>query len=328
MVCKLSFICLFLTMAGCAAESPGTFANASGLAEVAPSKAPAPITSAAAAPQASDLRVMSFNLRCPTFIDGLNYWSFRKELLVQTVRGFDPDVLGTQECVASQADYLRAQLAEYEFVGVGRDDGKRSGEMCGVFFKRDRFDKIDSGNFWLSDRPQKPGSKSWGTWWTRMVTWTKLRRRDNGQTFCLFNTHFDVFGGRARLESAALLRLQMQTIAPGLPCIVTGDFNATPDSDCYRAMTVGKNPLDVKLTDTFRVAHPQEGNAECTMHSFSGKEHGPRIDWILTSGSIQTIAAKIDRNKSGLRYPSDHFPVEAIVRLPAFVAPTKLAAVR
>src|SRR5215218_7676407 len=129
MVFKVSVICLILIMAGCSAESPLAFVNAQG-------KAPAPVV-APAAPEVPDLRVMSFNLRCPTFIDGLNYWPFRKELLVQTVRGFDPDVLGTQECVASQADYLQAQLSDYEFVGAGRDDGKRGGEMCGVFFRRD-----------------------------------------------------------------------------------------------------------------------------------------------------------------------------------------------
>ena len=266
---------------------------------------------------------MSFNLRTPTIIDGFNHWGFRKDLLVETIRDFDPDVLGTQECVASQADYLREHLREYDFVGAGRDDGKRGGEMCGVFFKRDQFEKVDAGHFWLSKSPDKPGSKSWGTAWTRMVTWTKLRRRDNGQVFCLFNTHFDVFGKRARIESAGLLKTKMQSIAPGTPCIVTGDFNDTPGSDCYRAMTAG-----AQLTDTFRVANPKITKEESTRHGFGGGERGPRIDWIMTSHSIQTIAAKINRKKEGFRYPSDHFPVEAIVRLPTPNAPTNLADVR
>jgi len=307
---------LSFLMMGCSGQSPLAFAHAAGELRVIEDR---PVAAPVPAPvPARDVRVMSFNLRCPTFLDGLNYWSFRKELLVQTIRGFDPDVLGTQECVASQADYLNEQMPEYEFVGAGRNDGKRGGEMCGVFFKRDRFEKVDAGHFWLSKSPEKPGSKSWGSAWTRMVTWTKLRQRDNGQTFCVFNTHFDVWGGRARVESAGLLRSKMQTIAGGMPSIITGDFNDTPDSDCYRALTVGKKSTrDVKLTDTFRAANPEITKSECTMHSFSGKEKGPRIDWILTNGTVQTIAAKINRNKSGLRYPSDHFPVEAIVRLPA-----------
>jgi endonuclease/exonuclease/phosphatase family metal-dependent hydrolase len=264
---------------------------------------------------------MSFNLRTPTLIDGLNHWSFRKGVTVETIRKFDPDLLGTQECVSSQAEFLREQLREYDFVGAGRDDGKRRGEMCGVFFKRNRFEQIDAGHFWLSDRPNKPGSKSWGTAWTRMVTWVKLRRRDSGQIFCLFNTHFDVWGKRARVESAELLTSKMQSIARDVPYIVTGDFNDVPESETYRALTAG-----ARLTDTFRAANPNITDEESTRHGFGGGERGPRIDWILTSASMQTIAAKIDRNREGLRYPSDHFPIQAVVRLP--IGPARVADVR
>ncbi|CAN5591638.1 endonuclease/exonuclease/phosphatase family protein [soil metagenome] len=318
----LALAMLAMMLLGCSGESPMTFVRDS------IARAPDAHESSARA-DSRDLRVMSFNLRCPTFIDGWNYWPFRKELLVQTIRGFEPDVLGTQECVSSQADYLQEQLPDYEFVGAGRDDGKRGGEMCGVFFRRSRFEKLDSGHFWLSQSPEKPGSRSWGAFWSRMVTWTKLRQRDSGQTFCLFNTHFEVFSGKARVESAGLLRSKMRSIAGERPAIVTGDFNDVPESETYRALTIGGNSTtDPKLTDTFRAAHPQLTSEECTMHSFSGKQRGPRIDWILTSSSVQTIAATINRNKAGLRYPSDHFPVEAILRLPASNTPTKLAASR
>src|SRR6185295_14839841 len=130
-----------------------------------------------------------------------------------------------QECVLEQANYLRENLPDYEFLGVGRDDGKQSGEMCGLFFKKSKYERVGSGNFWLSNTPNKPGSKSWGSTFTRMVTWARLRARDgSGQEFCVFNTHFDVWGKHARLESAKLLRREMNQISGGLPCIVTGDF--------------------------------------------------------------------------------------------------------
>ena len=188
---------------------------------------------------ASDVRVMTFNLRTPTLIDVFNYWGFRKELVVETIRKFDPDVLGTQECVLEQADYLRRSLPAYEFVGVGRDDGKTSGEMCGLLFKRDKYTRLDSGNFWLSATPQRPGSRSWGSAFTRMVTWVKLKPKNGGQPFCVFNTHFDVFGKRARVESAKLLRSEMRQIADTMPAIVTGDFNDNPESTTYHTMIAG-----------------------------------------------------------------------------------------
>jgi endonuclease/exonuclease/phosphatase family metal-dependent hydrolase len=275
-----------------------------------------PVTPAAPVVQADarDVRVMSFNLRCPTLIDGFNHWAFRKQATVETIRKFDPDVLGTQECVLEQANYLRESLPDYEFLGVGRNDGKLSGEMCGLFFKKAKYERAGSGNFWLSDTPGKPGSKSWGSTFTRMVTWVKLRARDgSGQEFCVFNTHFDVWGKHARVESAKLLRREMNQIAGGLPCIVTGDFNDDDSSQTYRTMIAGAK-VDAKLTDTFRVAHPKRSDEEGTQHSFHGTRSGPRIDWIFTTPAFETVAAGIDHSQVGSKYPSDHFPMLAIVR--------------
>jgi endonuclease/exonuclease/phosphatase family metal-dependent hydrolase len=287
------------------------------------------MTSTSSAPARSDsrdVRVMTFNLRVPFILDGPNYWSFRKGLMVSTIRKFDPDVLGTQECVESQAEYLRAQLSDYEFFGVGRNDGKTRGEMCALFFKKAKFDKLDGGHFWLSETPEKPGSKSWGSGWPRMVTWAKLRRRSDGQTICVFNTHFDVWGKRARIESARLLRERMSQIAGNFPTVVTGDFNDEPGSPCYVAMLGGRaGSADRPLTDALRATHPAaDQREEGTMHSFWGGHGGERIDWIFASSSVQVVSAQIDHNRNGSRYPSDHFPMEAVVRVngPTRTVPT------
>jgi len=145
---------------------------------------------------ARELRVMTFNLRVRTILDGPNIWDRRRELVVQRVRGFDPHLLGTQEGLASMEAFVREQLGDCTFFGVGRSDGKRRGEMCGVFFKTARFELLDGGHFWLSATPEKPGSRGWGAIFPHMVTWVKLRPRDGGPTFCWFNTHFDAFSGR------------------------------------------------------------------------------------------------------------------------------------
>ena len=129
---------------------------------------------------AHELRVMTFNLRVRTILDGHNIWDKRRDLVVERVRAFDADLLGTQEGLDSMETYLRQQLGDYTFRGVGRDDGKQRGEMCGVFFKTARFGLLDGGYFWLSKTPEKPGSRGWAEVYPRMVTWVKLRPRGGG----------------------------------------------------------------------------------------------------------------------------------------------------
>jgi endonuclease/exonuclease/phosphatase family metal-dependent hydrolase len=257
---------------------------------------------------------MTFNLRVRTILDGPNIWDCRRELVVQRVRAFDPDLLGTQEGLASMEAFLSKQLGDYTFFGVGRSDGKRRGEMCGVFFKTARFELLDGGHFWLSTTPEKPGSRGWGAISPRMVTWVRLRPRDGGPTFCWFNTHFDAFSGRARTESAKLLRDRMVQVTGLTPYVVTGDFNTGPASVPYRTLLAEPSSTASSPQDVFRVAHPVARRNEGTFHLFTGWTGGRRIDWILASPHFQTITAEIDRTRGPCGYPSDHFPVTATLR--------------
>jgi endonuclease/exonuclease/phosphatase family metal-dependent hydrolase len=263
-----------------------------------------------------DLRVMTFNLRVRTIFDAFNMWDIRRDGVVQRIRAFNPDLLGTQEGLSVQEDFLSAQLPDYTFYGVGRDNGERRGEMCGVFFRTDRFEFVDGGHFWLSQRPDTPGSHGWGALFPRMVTWVKLRPRDGSTpAFCWFNTHFDAFNSRARSESAKMLTAWMDRIASRMPRVVTGDFNATPDSDPYRTLVARRHDTpDAALVDAFRVANPNPVSDEGTMHNFSGRRDGDRIDWILATPHFQIISSAIDRTRGATGYPSDHFPVTATLR--------------
>ena len=263
---------------------------------------------------AGDLRVMTFNLRVRTILDGRNIWDRRRDTVVQRVRDFDPDLLGTQEGLDSMAAFLGQQLGDYTLFGVGRSDGIRRGEMCGVFFKTARFELLDAGHFWLSATPEQPGSRGWGAIFPRMVTWVKLRPRDGGQPFCWFNTHFDAFNGRARSESAKLLRARMDQIAGVLPCVITGDFNAGPDSAPYQTLVAEQPKSSATLHDVFRTANPVATRKEGTVHFFTGRHGGRRMDWILASAHFQAIDAGIDRTRGLTGYPSDHFPVTATLR--------------
>lgn len=264
--------------------------------------------------QAEDLRVMSFNIRYGTANDGENHWNKRKEFLVDTVRAFNPDLLGTQETLGFQRDYLAEHLSEYEAIGVGRDHGDERGEMTAVLFRKERFEKLAVGHFWLSETPDVPGSKSWDTSLTRMVTWLKLkdRKATPPSEYFFFNTHFDHRGQLARQESARLIRRKIAEIAKSEPAIVTGDFNAGEGSLPYQAMFAEAGT--VKMLDTFRLAHPQRGTSEGTFSSFQATEtQGERIDWIGCTTAWTVKSAEIDRTQREGRTPSDHFAVTAVL---------------
>jgi endonuclease/exonuclease/phosphatase family metal-dependent hydrolase len=263
------------------------------------------------------VRVMSFNIRYGTAADGDNHWNLRKEWLVETIAKFQPDLLGTQETLGFQRDFIASQLPELEAFGVGRDDGGEKGEMTALFFRRERFEKVDGGHFWLSETPEKVGSRGWDAALPRMVSWVKLRdrmRRD--QPDLLFaNTHFDHMGNRARENSATLIRQKLKEIGGNCMIVLTGDFNAGEGSVPYKNL-LAEQSENLNLRDTFRVAHPQKGSDEGTFSGFKAQNTGgARIDWIAVSNNLEIKEANIDRTAKDGRTPSDHYPVTAILEL-------------
>jgi endonuclease/exonuclease/phosphatase family metal-dependent hydrolase len=286
-----------------------------------------PPATATTAPARTDLRIITFNIRYPAPRDILNGngWPMRKELLFKTIEAFDPDLMGLQEVVPAQGEEIKARFTAYDFLGVPRNDGKSVGEMAAVLFRRTRFEKLRDGHFWLSQTPDVIGSKGWDADLPRIVTWVELRDLANDRRpLLLVNTHFDHIGREARLESAKLLRRRMIELAGDREAvIVTGDFNARPDSPPYQEM-LGPSDSSLRLIDSFREAHPQPTSRQFSVHGFTGENSAPvRIDWVLRSRHFLTLSAEIDRNSENGRYPSDHFPVEAILRwnAPATSAP-------
>ena len=278
------------------------------------SSVPAPVPPANLRPD--DLRVMTFNLRYGLAHDGRNSWPHRKELLIQTIRDFHPDLLGTQEVLKFQAEFLRERLPEYAFHGVGREDGREAGEYSPVMWRRARFERVDGGHFWLSETPAVPGSKSWDSSLPRMVSWVLLRdRRAGGRKLIYANTHWDHRGPRARLESARLIRRRAAGAFPGIPGILTGDFNTTEDRAPYALLVRGEGVSDtLRVLDVYRVVHPRPAPDEATFNGWKPVTRGQRIDWILCTPQFQPLWAEINRRREGDLFPSDHYPVEAILR--------------
>jgi endonuclease/exonuclease/phosphatase family metal-dependent hydrolase len=267
--------------------------------------------------QHTDIRVMTFNIRYGTAKDGENHWDLRKDFLIETIRAFGPDLLGTQETLGFQRDYLAQNLPEYATLGVGRDDGREQGEMMALYYRKGRFTRLAEGHFWLSETPELPGSKSWDSSLPRMVTWVKLQDRKDAAASPLmfFNLHCDHRGPQSRLKSAQLLRQQISVLAQGCAVIVTGDFNSGEGSEPYKALFGTIDEQSSPIIDCYRAAHPQRADNEGTATGFKATStRGGRIDWIGCSRDWQVKSADIDRTERAGRTPSDHFPVKAILR--------------
>ena len=267
--------------------------------------------------QVPAIRTMSFNIRYGTANDGINRWDLRKDFLIETIQAYSPDLLGTQETLASQRDYLSETLQGYGAVGVGRDDGHLKGEMAALFYRSDRFEELEQGHFWLSPTPLEVGSKGWDAALPRIATWVTLRdRRDpNANPILFLNAHLDNQGHTARAQSTSLIRSKLQELGKEYRWIITGDFNADPKDPPY-ANLFGHKEIDGRnIRDTHRTFKPAIEQAEGTFSSFvENNRNGSRIDWIGCTEEFDVRVAGIDRTARNGRTPSDHFPVFATLR--------------
>lgn len=265
------------------------------------------------------IKVMSFNIRFGAAKDGDNHWENRKNFVTETIRVFDPDLLGLQECLDFQGQFIQHQLPGYTFHGVGRQNGSSSGEYVPVLYKTSRFEVVDSGHYWLSETPEVPGSKSWDSSLPRMVSWVRLQDKHDpdSEPFVFANAHFDHKGREARHQSARLMWRQHIRGKPDEAVILAGDFNSGEDSDPYNALVKGNGQLtksDAPIIDAYRAAHPERSEKEATFTKWIGNREGHRIDWILHSKSFATLNALINHTNDNGRYPSDHYPIEAVLR--------------
>jgi endonuclease/exonuclease/phosphatase family metal-dependent hydrolase len=125
-----------------------------------------------------DLRVMSFNIRQAKAQDGKNHWDQRKDLVVELLQTHDPDIVGLQEALRTQLDYIRNALPGYHEVGEGHG-GMTAGEYSAILYRSERFEVDESGTFWLSSTPERV-SKDWGNEVFRICTWVRLIEKRSG----------------------------------------------------------------------------------------------------------------------------------------------------
>jgi endonuclease/exonuclease/phosphatase family metal-dependent hydrolase len=259
------------------------------------------------------IKLMSYNLKfaSPTFEPS---WEVRRDMQVDMIRKYSPDIIGTQEGLKEQIDYLQDQLSEYVVIGEGRKGGDDDEHMA-LFFKRDKFRLREMGSFQLSKTPEIIGSGPAVN--PRMVTWARLAlinispegksgrypqnyrgHWDNTQEFYVFNTHY--FNGRkdslARLSASKLILERINALnrfgawTAERPVFLMGDFNCRPGSAPYKVLVGDKNSTD----------------ADLLKNSF---EDPKEIDWILYKGGVKVLKyEEVDYNVDGA-YPSDHKPI-------------------
>lgn len=252
------------------------------------------------------LRVMSYNIRYDSKDDAAkgHGWEIRKHEIAKLIQFYQPQVMGMQEVLKNQLDDLGQLLPEYKSVGVGRDDGKEKGEYSPILYNADIFSLEESGTFWLSKNPDKPG-KSWDAALPRICTWTVLTHKNTKKQLYFFNTHFDHVGVEARKESAKLILKKIREISGGNDFILTGDLNLTPETAPIKIFVAADEVNDSK--EKAQLDLGPNG-------TFSGFEVGAnqlerRIDYVFPSNSFEVENYMVLNTTYGNHYPSDHLPV-------------------
>jgi endonuclease/exonuclease/phosphatase family metal-dependent hydrolase len=268
----------------------------------------------AAASFAQDLRVLTFNIRYNNPADGANAWQYRREAVAKLIHD-RADIAGLQEVKPDQRTWLKDKLPDFGFVGIGREAGDTD-ESVPIVYRKDRFEVLSSGTFWLSDTPEKEASTSWGNKLPRICTFARLRDKTAQRVLWLYNVHLDHQSGMAREKGIGLVLERIAAREGDEPAILVGDFNATIGDPPLVKIAANEKPA---LQSTYQaLSVPPEG----TFHGFTGKTRTKAIDfvfvekgkWRVKDGQVlKTTYTGVDNIE---RPVSDHFPVEATLVAP------------
>lgn len=255
------------------------------------------------------MKLVSWNIRLDTETDGPHAWRFRREAVVDFLKKEQPAIIGFQEALHGQVDYLSASLGGYANVGVGRADGREAGEYVPVFYDTARFVLLDAGHFWLSETPEVAGSKGWDAQCERMVSWVRLQLKNSSKQLLVVNTHLDHVGATARQMSVDML-LSFLAQHNKENMILMGDFNFSPDDPNYPL-------LAAKLTDSRQIEPEWEERERPTYTGFDQtEENDGLVDFIFLGSGLQARSYLIPAVNGDGFFASDHLPVVVGVYLP------------
>lgn len=251
--------------------------------------------------------VMTYNIRLDYTAKNSDPWSVRKSKVFEQIEKAKVDVFGIQEGMPNQIADFKQHLSDYAMQGVGRDNGADKGEYSAIFYKKEAFELLQGGTFWLSTTPDVP-SKGWDAALNRVCTYVRLKDK-SGTIFWVFNTHFDHIGEQARMNSVDLILEKVQQLnKKGEPYIVQGDFNLKENHPAIVN-------LQSKLSDALLVAKKVKSSMNLTFNNFdTTKKADRRIDYIFVSDGVQVKWFETLVETFGLSYPSDHFPLIAKIK--------------
>ena len=243
-----------------------------------------------------EITIMSTNVRCYSPEDLFEKsWFYRAPLIIDDINQIKPDIIGFQEVTFVHYDYLKNAMPDYDSEIMYRDDFILS-EGCPIFYRTDKYEKIDSGSFWLSETPDVM-SKSWGAAHYRVCTYIILKDIDTAKEFVVFNTHLDHVSDEARIEGIKVVLDKIEEFG-GIPAFLMGDLNAEPDSETI-----------ISTKDDFDDAHDIAGTADdgATYHKWGTRMDRERIDYIMISkGSCTVSEYRVHNNSHNGIFSSDH----------------------
>ena len=256
--------------------------------------------------EGADVRVVQFNLRTTGF--GKTSVAYRAPLMAAKLESLQADSMGFQEANLRWMTYLEEHLTDYAYVGVARDDGKVRGEFSPIFYLKEKYDAVESGTFWLSKTPDKPGTKDWGSACSRICTWAVLENKETGARYAHFNTHLDHISGEARTHQMEVLLEKVKEYLGVYPIVLTGDLNDLEDSDMYREAAA-------LLTDARRAA--PDTDTRDTFHNYGGVVPKGLLDYVFTSEEISPLVFRVIDDRPDGAYLSDHYGVYVDLAMPS-----------
>ncbi len=247
------------------------------------------------------MKIMTFNLRFENDRDGDNNWIHRRQMVVDVINRYEPDILGTQEGKWDQLVFLDESLSAYQVVMPGRVPDKKI-QCATLFVRKSACRVLAAEDFWLSKTPGVHLSKDWDSAFPRMLSFARLRFEKTGREIVAAVTHLDHMGVEARLQQAKIIAQWAQD--QKYPVVLTGDFNDAPHSNPYKVLT---SP-DTRLCDTWKTMGQEESRKAFTRHGFNGIPQVSRMDWILADCGFRVTDTRVVHDHVDGRYPSDHFP--------------------
>lgn len=283
---------------------------------------------------ATTFTIATYNIRNANEGDSLagNGWGQRYPYIAQLIQFHGFDIFGTQEGKYPQLEDLKNAMSGYDYIGIGRDDGKKAGEFSAIFYRTDKFEVLEQGNFWLSTETTYP-NKGWDAALPRICTWGKFKEKKSGFIFLYFNLHMDHIGVQARSESAKLILRKIKEQPSHIPVVLSGDFNVDQNNESYKLLNssgVMKDAYDSALlkyapNGTFNAFYPDRKTEQRIDHIFLSDDFEVLKYGVLTDSyrSPKKESQESEQNanfpketrmkKYDARMPSDHFPVMIVV---------------